>query len=48
MATALSLNKDTLAATFSGNLLSASNNTLNIGSNTNKFANIYATILMVV
>lgn len=43
MATALSLNKDTLAATFSGNLLAANNNTLNIGSSTNKFANIYAT-----
>jgi hypothetical protein len=43
---ALTLAGSTLAATFGGNILSAGNNLYNIGSNANKFANVYATYLV--
>lgn len=43
MATALSLNKETLDATFGGNIFTATNNTYTIGTSSNKFNAIYAT-----
>ena len=46
VATALTLSASTLESTFSGNILSAGNNLYNIGSNANRFGNIYATYLV--
>jgi hypothetical protein len=44
--TALTITASSLATTFGGNILSAGNNLYNIGSNSNKFANIHATYLV--
>jgi hypothetical protein len=43
---ALTITASSLATTFGGNILSAGNNLYNIGSNSNKFANVYATYLV--
>jgi hypothetical protein len=43
---ALTITASSLATTFGGNILSAGNNLYNIGSNANKFANVYATYLV--